>query len=87
MTEANMILKQFHPNEPILVEDIIKMFPDHSRYWVDNTLKSMVASRLLSQFATGVYYIPKYDIFADNRISVDKVVTKKYIQFDDDVYG
>ena len=87
MTEADMILKQFHPNEPILVEDIIKMFPDHSRYWIDNTLKAMLASRRLSRFATGVYYIPKYDIFVDNRISVDKVVTKKYIQCNDDVYG
>ena len=87
MTEADMILKQFHPNEPILVEDIIKMFPDHSRYWIDNTLKAMVASRRLSRFAIGVYYIPKYDILADNRISVDKVVTKKYIKHDDDVYG
>ena len=87
MTEADMILKQFHPNEPILVEDIIKMFPDHSRYWIDNTLKAMLASRRLSRFATGVYYIPKYDIFVDNRISVDKVVTKKYIKHEDDVYG
>lgn len=87
MSEAERILQEFKPNEPILFEEILDIFPNHSRQWVYNTLKSLMSSRRLSRFATGVYYIPKYDIFVDNRISVDKVVTKKYIKHDDDVYG
>ena len=87
MAETEKILEKFRPNEPILFEEILNMFPNHSRQWVYNTLRSLILSRRLSRFATGVYYIPKYDIIFDNRISVDKVVTKKYIQRDDDVFG
>ena len=72
--------------EPILAEDTVKMFLDRYRYWADNTHKAMVASRRLLRLSTGVYYIPKYETIVDNRISVDKVVTKKYIQQDEDDY-
>ena len=87
MAETETILQKFRPNEPILFEEILNMFPDHSRQWVYNTLKSLISSRRLLRFATGVYYIPKYDILFDNSISVDKVVAKRYIQHDDDVSG
>lgn len=87
MSAIEKILEKFKPNEPILFEEILNMFPNHSRQWVYNTLKSLISLRRLSRFATGVYYIPKYDIIFDNRISVDKVVTKKYIQRNDDVLG
>lgn len=87
MSAIEKILEKFKPNEPILFEEILNMFPNHSRQWVYNTLKSLISLRRLSRFATGVYYISKYDIIFDNRISVEKVVTKKYIQRDDDVFG
>ena len=87
MAETEKILQKFRPNEPILFEEVLNVFPNHSRQWVYNTLKSLISSRRLVRFATGVYYIPKYEIFVNNRISVDKVAIKKYIQRDDDVYG
>ena len=87
MAEAEKMLEKFRPNEPILFEEVLNIFPNRSRQWVYNTLKSLISSRRLVRFATGVYYIPKYDIFVNNRISVDKVAIKKYIQCDDDVYG
>ena len=43
MTEADMILKQFHPNEPILVEEIITLvsiwiqIPAHNKVNESNT--------------------------------------------------
>lgn len=87
MSEAERILQEFKPNEPILFEEILNIFPNHSRQWVYNTLKSLISSRRLERFATGVYFIQKYDIFLANRISVDKVVAKKYIEHNDDVFG
>ena len=67
MAEAEKILEKFRPNEPILFEEVLNIFPNHSRQWVYNTLKSLISSRRLVRFATGVYYIPKYDIFVNNR--------------------
>lgn len=87
MSDYNKIQKSFQPNEPILIEDMIKLFPDRSRYWVDNTLKALVSSRQLLRFSTGVYYIPGKDVVAGNHVSVEKVATRKYITDGDSVYG
>lgn len=87
MTTSDKILNQFNPDEPILVEDMIKMFPNRSRQWVDKVLKTMVDSQKIKRFSTGVYYIPRKTIFGDSILDSDKVVSKKYIASKDKVFG
>lgn len=58
MKATEMIICKFTPDEPILVEDIIRMFPDRSRQWVDNTLTNMTTAKQLIRYSTGVYFIP-----------------------------
>lgn len=87
MSDSETILRIFQPEEPILIEDISNMFPERSRYWVDNTLKAMIASGQMKRFSTGVYYIPERGSLLNDCISAERVIEKKYIKDDDDVYG
>ena len=80
MTAAERIANQFNFDEPILVEDIIRMFPDRSRQWIDKALKTMVDTKTLKRFSNGVYYIPRKTMFGDSLLDSDRVVTKKYIE-------
>lgn len=87
MTATEIITKGFKTDEPILVEDIIRMFPNRSRQWVDKALKTMVDSNTLKRYTTGVYYIPRKTLFGDSLLDSDRVVKKKYIESDGEVYG
>lgn len=87
MTTNEMIAGRFKTDEPILVDDIIKMFPNRSRQWVDKALKTMVDSKTLKRYTTGVYYIPRKTLFGDSLLDPDRVVTKKYIESAGEVYG
>ena len=87
MTTNEMIAGRFKTDEPILVDDIIKMFPNRSRQWVDKALKTMVDSKTLKRYTTGVYYIPRKTLFGDSLLDADRVVAKKYIENNGEVYG
>lgn len=87
MTATEIITNGFKTDEPILVEDIIRMFPNRSRQWVDKALKTMVDSNTLKRYTTGVYYIPRKTLFGDSLLDSDRVVKKKYIESDGEVYG
>ncbi|MCH5297692.1 MAG: hypothetical protein J1E85_08480 [Ruminococcus sp.] len=87
MTNTERIINQFNSDEPILVEDIIRMFPNRSRQWVDKMLKTMVDTKTLKRYSTGVYYIPRNTIFGDSLLDSDRVVSKKYIESNGKVYG
>lgn len=87
MTTNEMIAGRFKTDEPILVEDIIRLFPNRSRQWVDKALKTMVDTKTLKRFANGVYYIPRKTLFGDSLLDSDRVVTKKYIESKGEVYG
>ena len=87
MKATEMILSKFKPDVPILVEDILKMFPDRSRQWVDNTLSNMTASKQLIRYSTGVYFIPSTTGRGSSKLNPYKVIEKKYITDGDNVYG
>ena len=81
------ILSEFKPDEPILVEDIIRMFPDRSRQWVDNTLSNMTTAKQLIRYSTGVYFIPGTTGRGSSNLNPYKVIEKKYIKDENLVYG
>ena len=87
MTDNEMILQNFGSDEPILVEDIITMFPNRSRQWVDKALKTLVDSKMLKRYTTGIYYIPRKTMFGDSLLDSNKIVVKKYIESNSKIYG
>lgn len=87
MTAFNLIRDNFGCDEPILIEDVEAMFPDRSRPWIDKTIKTMVDSKQLKRFSTGVYYIPRKTLFGDSLLNPQKVITKKYLSNSLETYG
>ena len=57
---------KFNTDEPILIEDIEKMYPQRSRPWIDKAIKTLVDSKQLKRFSTGVYYIPRKTVLGDS---------------------
>lgn len=87
MTVYETILNSFNPDEPILVEDIENLFPNKSRPWIDKTIKTMVDQKMIKRFSMGVYYIPRKTIFGDSILNTNKIISKKYLSNQEDVYG
>lgn len=78
---------KFNIDEPILVEDIEKLYPDRSRPWIDKAIKTMVDSKQIKRFSKGVYYISRKTIFGESVLNPRKVIAKKYIQNSQEIYG
>lgn len=87
MTANEMILQRFGADEPILVEDITTMFPNRSRQWIDKALKTLVDGKMLKRYTTGIYYIPRKTMFGESLLDSNKIVVKKYIENNGNVYG
>lgn len=87
MNIFNEISEKFNTDEPILIEDIEKMYPQRSRPWIDKAIKTLVDGKQLKRFSTGVYYIPRKTVLGDSILNPRKVIAKKYIQNSQDIYG
>lgn len=83
----NIIRDRFGCDEPIFTSDIETIFPERSRPWIDKTIKTMINNNQLRRFSTGVYYIPRQTIFGESLLNPQKIIAKKYIKNDTDVYG
>lgn len=87
MNIFNELSAKFNTDEPILIEDIEKMYPQRSRPWIDKAIKTLVDGKQLKRFSTGVYYIPRKTVLGDSILNPRKVIAKKYIQNSQDIYG
>ena len=87
MNIFNELSAKFNTDEPILIEDIEKMYPQRSCPWIDKAIKTLVDSKQLKRFSTGVYYIPRKTVLGDSVLNPRKVIAKKYIQNSQDIYG
>lgn len=87
MLTYEIIAKNFSYDEPILIEDIEKLFPNKSRPWIDKAIRTLVDEKKIKRYSTGIYYIPRKTLFGDSILSANKVIEKKYLSNDDDVYG
>lgn len=82
-----VIANNFSNDEPILIEDIEKLFPNKSRPWIDKAIRTLVNEKKIKRYSTGIYYIPRKTLFGDSVLSANKVIEKKYLSNDNDVYG
>ena len=87
MGEKPKIFDLIKVNEPIFIEDIIKMYPTRSRQWIDHELSELTASGQLVRYATGIYYRPRKNRESVSEFDVSKVIREKYIERDGKVFG
>ena len=84
---ANRIKDKFGVNEPIFTEDILKLFPEYSRAYVFRLIKETEKSGVLVKFAKGIYYLPRKTFYGNSVITADSVIERKYLSWNNDVYG
>lgn len=85
MTLYESLLMNFGYNEPIFVTEIL--FKDYSRPWIYKELNKLCAEKKLIRFDKGIYYIPKETIFGKTLLNPEKVIEKKYIRSDSEIFG
>ena len=78
---------KFGVNQPIFTYEILEEMKDYSRPRVFQLLKKAEQDQTLIKFDKGVYYIPTKTRYGKSLISVEQVITKKYISNKDDVFG
>ena len=74
-------------NNPIFIDEIRLMFNNYSKIRVAQLIQESIASGKLVRFENGIYYIPAKTIFGISTLSTIKVIEKKYIKKDEEVYG
>ena len=74
-------------NNPIFIDEIRLMFNNDSKIRVAQLIQESIASGKLARFENGIYYIPAKTIFGISTLSTIKVIEKKYIKQDEEVYG
>lgn len=87
MGEKPIFFDLLKENEPIFIEDIIRMYPSGSRQWIDHELSVLTASGQLVRYATGIYYRPSKNRYGVSKLDDSKVIREKYIERDGSVFG
>ena len=85
MTLYDALLKKYGYNEPILTNEI--QFKNYSKPWLYKELNKLCDENKVKRFEKGVYYIPKKTQLGDSALDPSKVVEKKYIKADNEVFG
>lgn len=78
---------EYGVNEPIFTDEILKTFSDYSRPRVFQLIKKAEQANELVRFDKGVYYIPTQTRFGRSMITVEKVIEKKYVKNNGEVFG
>lgn len=81
------LLEQYGYDRPILLEDVMSLFPDVTRVAVYQNIDASMERGALERYQRGVYYIPRDGIFGRTAPSAEDVVERKYITDGDEVYG
>lgn len=85
MTLYDVLLEKYGFNEPILTSQI--QFNTYSKPWIYKELKRLCETEEIVRFEKGIYYIPKKGPLGMSLLNPSKVVEKKYIKENENVYG
>jgi len=84
---SDILRDRFGEDEPIFTEEIIDTFPDISRVTLYKRLDEALQSGVLERYDRGVYFIPREGILGKVPLLPLKVIKKKYLSDDKEVYG
>ena len=84
----NNILKNYKPNDIIFLLDLYNSNVSLNKDCIRKQVERLVDKKKLLKYSTGIYYIPSYSITGKlNEPNINKVITKKYISSNDEVFG
>lgn len=83
----DILLERFGEGRPILVGDILSLFPDASRVTVYQRINSAISKGSLERYGRGVYCIPRQGLFGKVSLSAESVIERKFIACGDEVFG
>ncbi|MDD4121053.1 MAG: hypothetical protein PHG90_05690 [Clostridia bacterium] len=78
---------EFGENEPITFEEIWGVLANYSIQRVYQLLDKAIKENLIVRFENGIYYIPTKTIFGLSKISPEKVLYRKYISNNREIFG
>lgn len=84
---ANILESKFGRNVPILLNEIMALFPDITEDGVYRRIRKAIAEGTLVKRERGVYYIPTRTRLGLSIISEEEVLAKRYIKSGEVVYG
>ena len=83
----DILLERFGEGRPILVGDILSLFPDVSRVTVYQRINSAISKGSLERYGRGVYCIPRQGLFGKVPLSAESVIERKFVACGDEVFG
>lgn len=83
----DILLERFGEGRPILVGDILSLFPDVSRVTVYQRINSAISKGSLERYGRGVYCIPRQGLFGKVPLPAESVIERKFIACGDEVFG
>ena len=78
---------QMYPEGPIMVEDIMALYPNLTRQAVYKKIKRALEEGNLKRYCQGVYYVPKEGLIGEYGPLAVEVVQRKWLSNGDDVFG
>lgn len=83
----DILLERFGEGRPILIGDILSLFPGISRVTVYQNIDAAISEGWLERYDRGVYYIPRQGLFGKVPLSAESVIERKFIAYGDEVFG
>lgn len=84
---TNRLKMRFGYDKPIFTEDIFECMKDYSRQRVYQLIDEAIKKGTLVRFDTGVYYLPTQTEFGRSTLTVNDVITRKYISDNGEIFG
>lgn len=81
------LIDRFGYDKPIFTEDIFKCMPEYSHQRIYQLISEEIEKETLVRYDIGVYYLPTETEFGRSVLSFTDVITRKYIQDDEEVFG
>lgn len=87
MEFVSSLKNKYDINNPIFIDEIRFLFNNYSKIRIAQLIQEAIEDGKLARFENGIYYIPSKTILGNSVLSTTKVIEKKYIKNDTDVYG
>ena len=81
------IKRKYKPGEPILIGDILSMFPSFTKAYVFRLINEAIENKDMSRLSRGVYCILEKTVLGYYTPSARSVVESKYVRNNNNVFG
>lgn len=87
MELINTLQTKYGANEPIFFDEIAKSGKDYTRARIYQLINAALDSGVLARFGYDCYYIPTKTPFGQSLLNPRRVIEKKYVQDNGEIYG